>query len=355
MDFIDELNALASKIEKTKDSILTEEACKSAYVMPFLKNLGYDVFNPLEVVPEYTTDVGTKKGEKVDYAIFKDENPIILIECKSCTDCLTNHDSQLYRYFSVSNAKFAILTNGILYKFFTDLEEPNKMDKKPFLEFDLLNIKENLVSEIKKFHKQSFNIEDVFSSASELKYTKEIKSLLNKDLMNPSDIFVKYFASQVYSGRLTQQVVEKFSHLTKKAFNQLVNDLINERLQSAIVKETEENDLPQINQAEQVESIDNKIETTLEELEGYAIVKSILISHIPPERINYRDYVGHFAIHLDTNPQKIICKLFFNAKDKAIGIRNEDRKDVRYSLASLNDIYLHSEKLILVLNNFLTV
>ncbi len=109
--------------------------------MPFIQTLGYDVFNPFEVMPEFTCDIGTKKGEKIDYAIMKDGNPVILIECKHWNQELTLYDNQLLRYFHVSTAKFGILTNGIVYKFYTDLEHENKMDEKPFLEVVCLQSK----------------------------------------------------------------------------------------------------------------------------------------------------------------------------------------------------------------------
>jgi hypothetical protein len=117
MDFADTFKLLADRVNRLRDNIQTEEATKNALIMPFIQTLGYDVFNPLEVVPEYITDVGIKKGEKIDYAIFKDGHPAILIECKHWRENLDLHDGQLLRYFHVSKAKFGILTNGIVYRF----------------------------------------------------------------------------------------------------------------------------------------------------------------------------------------------------------------------------------------------
>ena len=144
MDFIEEIRNLSTRIIKQKDVIQTEEATKTAFVMPFINLLGYDVFNPTEVVPEYTADIGTKQGEKVDYAIFKDNEVIMLIECKKYGEDLSDvHTSQLYRYFSVAHARIAVLTDGVLYRFYTDLEESNIMDTKPFLEFSICLIFSN--------------------------------------------------------------------------------------------------------------------------------------------------------------------------------------------------------------------
>ena len=154
MDFIDKLQALSAKIKKQKDGIQTEEATKTAFVLPFIGTLGYDIFEPTEVIPEFTADVGIKKGEKVDYAICLDGKKVMLFECKSCHSSLDDcHASQLYRYFSVTGARLAVLTNGVLYRFYSDLEEPNKMDSRPFMEFNMLDVQENLVPELKRFTK----------------------------------------------------------------------------------------------------------------------------------------------------------------------------------------------------------
>ncbi|HEX3030915.1 MAG TPA: type I restriction endonuclease, partial [Bacillota bacterium] len=175
MDFIDQIKQFAKRVEQMKEHITTEEATKTSIIMPFFQLLGYDVFNPAEFVPEFTADVGIKKGEKVDYAILQDKKPIILIEAKWCGEDLQKHDSQLFRYFGTTCAKFAILTNGIEYKLYTDLDEPNKMDEKPFLEFNILDIKDASVAELKKFQKHKFDLDTIFNTASELKYSNLIK------------------------------------------------------------------------------------------------------------------------------------------------------------------------------------
>lgn len=217
MDLIDRIKDLASRIPNQMDHIQTEEATKNAFIMPFISALGYDVFNPLEVIPEFTADIGTKKGEKVDYAIKKDNDIIILIECKwSGTDLHQDHASQLYRYFSATEARFAILTNGINYEFYSDIDEPNKMDSKPFFEFNILHFEEHQVKELKKFTKSAFSLEDILNTASTLKYTGAIKKILEDELKNPSEAFVRFFASQIYDGRLTQPVIEQFTQIVKR-------------------------------------------------------------------------------------------------------------------------------------------
>ncbi|MEA4813866.1 MAG: type I restriction endonuclease [Oscillospiraceae bacterium] len=193
MDFIDKLKQFSKRVDTIKGTIQTEEATKTALVMPFFSMLGYDVFNPQEFVPEFTADVGIKKGEKVDYAIMKDNVPVILIECKAVTEDLDKHGSQLFRYFGTSAAKFGILTNGVDYRFYTDIDNPNKMDSTPFLTVNILTIRDNQVEELKKFCKAEFDIDSIFSTASELKYVHEFKKLFADQIDNPSDDLVRFF------------------------------------------------------------------------------------------------------------------------------------------------------------------
>ena len=161
MEFKDELRKYTERLENIKDTLQTEEATKMSLIVPFFQLLGYDVFNPLEFCPEYTADIGIKKGEKVDYAILMGKDPVILIEAKSVNKKLDRHSSQLFRYFVSTPAKFAILTNGIEYKFYTDLDDTNKMDKEPFLDINLLNIKDAEISQLNKFKKQNLNISEI--------------------------------------------------------------------------------------------------------------------------------------------------------------------------------------------------
>jgi hypothetical protein len=210
MDFKDQVKQLSDRVAKMKDKILTEEATKNAFIMPFINCLGYDVFNPLEVVPEFVADIGIKKGEKVDYAILKDNNPIILVECKHWSADLDPHNSQLFRYFHTTSAKFGILTNGIVFRFYTDLVEPNKMDEKPFFEFRIDDMKEVQIEKLKEFHKSYFNLDSIITTASELKFMSELRNLIVKEISEPTDEFTRHFAKAVYPSIVTPKVLEQF-------------------------------------------------------------------------------------------------------------------------------------------------
>lgn len=354
MDFKDQIKLLGERVSKLKDQIATEEATKNAFIMPFLQSLGYDVFNPLEVVPEYVTDIGTKKGEKIDYAIFKDGNPTILVECKHWAQNLNLHDGQLLRYFHVSKAKFGILTNGITYRFYSDLVEPNKMDEKPFLEFNIAEIKDNQIDELKKFHKSYFDAESITNTASELKYTNELKHLIQQELLNPTPDFVKHFARQVYPSVVTSKVLEQFTNLTKKSIQQHISDLITERLKTALTKEDEAVKEKEIVEAaaEQAKEEANKVVTTEEELEGFMIVKTILRQKISATRISYRDAQSYFAILLDDNNRKTICRLYLGGAKKYIATLDEQKKEVKNEINSIDDIFKYSDTLLSIVDTY---
>jgi len=345
MDLKDTLKQLSERVLKLKEQIHTEEATKTAFVMPFIQALGYDVFNPLEVVPEFISDIGTKKGEKIDYAILKDAIPTILIECKHWNQNLDVHDGQLLRYFHVSKARFGILTNGILYRFYTDLVEPNKMDEKPFLEFNLADLRDNQIEELKKFHKSYFDVDNIITTASELKYTNELKALINNEFTNPSENFVKHFARQVYPGIITQKVLDQFTNLTRKSISHYVSDLITERLKLALSKESENATTEQGVAADVSESI-SKIVTTAEELECFLIVKTILRQRIDVSRIAYRDAQSYFSILLDDNNRKAICRLYLNGTKKQIGIFDDQKKETKFEFLSLDDLFMYSDQLV---------
>lgn len=338
MDLKDQIKQIADKINKFKDSTQTEEATKNAFIMPFINALGYDIFNPEEVVPEFVADIGTKQGEKVDYAILKDGNPVILIECKHWRDSLNLHNTQLLRYFHVTSAKFAILTNGINYRFYTDLESSNIMDEKPFLDLCITEIKDNQIEELKKFHKSYFDVNNIINTASTLKYSNEIKIILNNEFKQPTDDFAKYFIPKVYGGRATEKVLKQFSEIVKISCQQFLSDLITERLKTALDKEKESEQ--KIPEPEVKKSVP---ETTQEEIESYHIIKSILRTEIENNRIFYRDFQGFFGILIDDSVRNTLCRLYLNGAQKVLGIIDENKNEKRINLENIDEIYNYSD------------
>ena len=349
MDLLDSLQLLSSRLEQLLPSIKTEEATKNALIMPLLNSLGYNVFDPTEVVPEFVADVGTKKGEKVDYAIFIDGKVTLLVECKPVGSPLSlNHASQLYRYFSVTDARFAVLTDGLRYLFYSDLESPNRMDEKPFFEFDVREFDERSVSELKKFSKPLFNLENILSTASELKYAQQIQNLIASEFENPTDEFVRLFASQVYTGRITSSVQDQFRLLVKSALREFLRERLTTRLRSAIDGVSSEAIVAGISSAATEESDDNAdgIETTVEEIEAFHIVRAILAKVIDPARVVMRDTKSYCGVLLDDNNRKPICRLRFNYSQKYIGVFGLDKSETREGIECLTDIYQFADHLI---------
>ena len=342
MDLMDTLKDISDTIPKQREIIKTEEATKNALIMPFINALGYNVFDPSEVVPEFTADVGNKQGEKVDYAIMIDGNPIILIEAKSInTELDIKHASQLFRYFNSTEARFGILTNGIIYRFYTDIEKPNTMDEKPFLEINLQEINEPLINELKKFTKSSsFDLDEILSTASELKYTREIKQILNRELEDPSDEFVKYFAKQVYKGVLTPRLKEKFSGITKRALNQFIKEQVSSRLKLALEASHEK---PAEKTEEKTTPI-HEIITTENEWEGFYVIKGILCDVVDIERVKIKTTTRYCTINLD-HSRKPICHLHFKTKQKHLGVYDENKKEQKIPIENVNELYKFADKL----------
>lgn len=349
MELIDQLTNLASRAQKQITHIQTEEATKNALVMPFINALGYNVFDPTEVVPEYICDIGTKKGEKIDYAIMRDGKPIILFECKHVGgDLNINHASQLFRYFHVTEARIAVLTNGVNYRLFTDLEQPNKMDERPFMEFDLFNFHENDVAEIKKLSKSAFNIDDMLFAAYNLKYMRAFKKYFEEQFTQPSPDFINFVSKQIYDGVLTPKLKEQFSVLVHRSFHQFLNDKITMRLRSAMMDTSSQSILVPEIAAVQVqeapatavaaEAPEKGIETTVEETEGFMIVRAILRKTVAVNRVIMRDVQSYCGILLDDNNRKPICRLHFNGSKKYVTLFDTEGGE-RVDINSLDDLY----------------
>lgn len=351
MEFIESLKQFSERVTILKDTISTEESTKMSLVVPLFQLLGYDVFNPSEFCPEYIADVGIKKGEKVDYAILEDGQPTILIECKSCSDQLDKHSSQLFRYFGTSSAKFGILTNGIIYRFYTDLEESNKMDLVPFLEINMLQLKDSSINELKKFCKDNFDKDKIFSTAEELKYSSLIKGVLLKEFESPSDDFVRFILTDIYDGQKNQRVIEKFAPVVKRAFSALVNEIVNSKISSALSVDSEEDAEENVNVEEEIPV--SKIVTTEEEIEGFYIIRGLLAGVVPVEDIVYRDTESYFGILYTNNNRKPICRLNLDTKNKQLLIPDENKKFDRIYIQSLNDIYQYRDRLTEVVKRYL--
>lgn len=356
MDLIDKLKALSDRFEQMHEQIQTEEATKNAFIMPFLSALGYDVFNPLEVIPEFTADIGTKKGEKVDYCIVQDNAPAIIIECKHWREKLDVHSSQLFRYFHVVEARFAILTNGIHYRFYTDLDEQNKMDEKPFLEFSLNKISEATIHELKRFHKENFDVHAILDQASDLRYSKEIKEMLKQELHEPSEDFVRLLATRIYPGRVTAKIFEQFEQLMQRAVKQFMHEMVNDRLRTALENEraAEPVEAPSIEEETQTPAQKRGIDTTEEELQAFRIIQAMLVPQFELDTIAHRDTKSYFGILYKNNNRKPICRFWLNRSTKYLELFDTEKNSEKIVIERVEDAYEYSTRILETVQGYAT-
>lgn len=350
MSFVDKIKVLSDKAIRLGGQLETEEATKTALVMPFVAALGYDVFDPMEVVPEFTADVGTKKGEKVDYAIKVNGEVAILIEAKQArTDLDLEHASQLYRYFSVTKARIALLTNGVVYRFFSDLDAPNKMDARPFLELDLANLRLDIVSELRKMSKEAFDLEKMLSAAASLRDLDAIRRTIAGQLEEPHEDFVRFFFGRACpSARFSQSNKENFTGLVKIGLNQFIADRVEARLRSALQQQEAQRPPPPPPDGPngtQGGDDGSGIVTTEEEIEAFRIVKAIVCTVVAPERVCDRDQKNFFSVLLDDTNRKPICRFYFNKEPKALALIDGEKSERREVIERVEEIYRYAAEL----------
>lgn len=350
MDFKDTILQLGDRIAKQKNAIITEEGTKNAFIMPMLIALGYDVFNPEEVIPELDCDLVKKKGEKIDYAIMKEGAPILLIECKHCKQNLNLHDTQLQKYFVASNARFGVLTNGIEYRFYTDLDKVNIMDEKPFLNINMLDLSDANIEQLKKFHKSYYNESEILSTAQELQISIQVKDILNKNFQSPGDEFTRYFVKCLNDGKSTAKLIELYKPIIKKSISAVINDTIQDRLNLASknteypATETQQRQvLPAIEKIpDEVTAINEEtgVVTTQEEIDAYNIIRSILRKHISADKIIYKDFKSYFAIGIENVSYWWICRFSFGSRKKSIYFPTENYKSQeKFDIDNIDSIF----------------
>lgn len=346
------ISALATKVHELKSIIETEEATKTAFIIPFISNvLGYDVTDPREVIPEYTADIGKKKGEKVDFAIKAGDDFRFLIECKKIGEPLDlNHATQLVRYFNVTDTEFAILTNGEVYQFYAQLDAVNRMDEKPFMTLDLSSVDARIFPHLEMCTKTRFDSETIAASAEELKYVSELRKGIAAELREPSSEWVKLLAARVTSRRMTAANLDLFTRLASTAASQYLRDETNRRLRSA--QDLEDPAPSQPARADVAEAStkeeqapDDGVVTTDEEIQAHGIIRAICCSDVPAADITMRDAKSYCAILFKDNNRKPIARLLFDRKIPRIVLFDENRNETSHDLESLEGIYGYAEHL----------
>ncbi|MDR2353151.1 MAG: type I restriction enzyme HsdR N-terminal domain-containing protein [Deltaproteobacteria bacterium] len=359
---LNKLKDIANTYLSAREQILTEEATKTALIMPFFAALGFNVFNPLEVVPEITADIGEKKREKIDYALKSGDEYLMLVECKKCTVPLIDKNlSQLFRYFGALrlklNVRLAILTNGIEYNFYSDLENDNVLDQIPFLSFDILNIDEQKANELLQFTKTNFNVETIITAAGEFKRRAAIEKLLESYMTNPSEAFVRCVLKDVASVKNTQQVISTYAPIIKDAFNQLIRTRVSNILKQAMNQNVinSEVEIEKANSEIQQNEVNNSTSVSTEEIEAFTIVKSIIRSEIDISRITFKDFKASCSIVLDDNFRKPLIKLCFDDSSKKRIILYNDKQNIKenqFLIDNVFEIYNYSEAIISTLKEY---
>lgn len=355
MDFSQRVSDLANRSKHAASYAQTEEATKTAVVLPFIQMLGFDVFNLEEVVPEFIADVGIKKGEKIDFALRIDNKIAVLMEVKPITMSLGSAQySQLYRYFAVSEARLAILTNGREFWFFSDIEEPNKLDSKPFFVFDVQAYDESQVNELARFQKGIFAIEAILEAASNLSKVKSAAAYLKKQLASPDDDFIRLVGRQIETRNLTKPVIEELRLTIQSALDTVIRDRIQDKLgvtfaQEVPVKAAPPEPVPEpaVGGPEGSNGpAPDEVITTPEEQMAFMIVRAIGSKTVPIERITIRDAKSYCAVFMDDNNRKPICRFYFNAKSvKAIGLFDATKAEERHQVTGPTDLYKYAAEI----------
>ena len=344
MDFAERVKELSKRSKHASKHALTEEATKTAVVLPFIQTLGFDVFNLEEVVPEFIADVGLKKGEKVDFALKIDGKVAVLIETKPITASLGNAQfSQLFRYFAVTEARLAILTNGREVWFFSDVDEPNRMDKKPFFTFDLQSFDDKQIDELARFQKGDFSIDTILEAASNLKYQTAAANYLKRQLENPDEDFVKMVGRHIHDGMLTKAVVEQLRPAIRSSLDEVIRDRIQDKLSVAFRPETAP---AESKRPETPDTAPSEIVTTEEELQAFMIVRAIAARFIDIDRITMRDAKSYCSVFVDDNNRKPVCRFYFNSKSvRHIGLFDAQKVEEKQQIDSLAQIYGFSSQI----------
>ena len=349
MDLIDHLQALAARAQQTSESLTNEEATKMALIAPFIQALGYDIFNPCEVKPEFAADLpGIKQGERVDYAVLDRETgiPKILVEAKPYrTDLSHTEMGQLSRYFAATHARIGILTNGRVFQFFSDLDNKNLMDTRPFAELDLFDLRSAPIEQIKQMSKSMFDLDLLLSSAERLKYLRAVKERIKEELTDPGEWLVRELIRDVVDAkRISSQQIEKLKPVVIDAIKSYINDRINERLHTALEAEQATKAEEEEEAATEAEAQEEGATFTEEEREGLYIVRAICATDVEPQRLSEKDTKTYCNVLLDGNSWKSVMRMYFNGTQKKLEIF-DDQEPRMVSIDSLNDIYKHAERI----------
>jgi hypothetical protein len=277
-----------------------------------------------DLIPEYNADFGERISQKIDYAIVLNKKDTILIEAKKQTSKLSDKEAgQLNGYFNnTKNSKLAILTNGIEYRFYSDVVEPNIIDNKPFFQFNLSNYSEKDIELLIRFDKRFIKIKEIIESAQEIVFAESFEDSLFKELNVPSKDLLKIIhRNMLFKTKFNEETQGKMISLINSSLLKCLYD-------KKVLDEASSNSLGVI--------------TTELETQAYHTIRTLLIQNkkISNERISYKDFKSFFNISVDDSSKKVICKLVFNDKSMKITIENNE-----YILEHIDDLLKYKNEL----------
>jgi hypothetical protein len=341
MKLKNQLTQLGAKIESENLNQPFDEAqTKLLYINPFIEILGYKTSEHTDVIAELPADFATRRRDKVDYALRKNDTEILIIECKRFNEKVGKFGHQLSAYFNhLRLVRFGILTNGTIYHFYADIDTRNIMDAEPFFEFNVTDFNDEQLQILEMFCKENFDEKLIIEKARRLTYSRDIRKLLYTEMTNPSKDFIKFIAGKAYlekkRGSITEKIMILFDELVNLSLPIVINQLISDRM--IRLKPSSNNE---------IKEIESKIITTEEEREGYFIVKSIIRRKIAPERVGFKDAQAYFSIRIDDSSHKTVCRLYLNSNKKYIGIFGANRNETKFELGAIDNIFDFSDQLL---------
>ena len=320
------INQLKKAIESFKINEAIELCTNEAQTRKFLIEPFFHLLNYIsnDLIPEYNADFGERISQKIDYAILLNKKDTILIEAKKYNSRLSDKEAgQLNGYFNnTKNSRIAVLTNGIEYRFYSDVLQPNIIDNKAFFVFNLSNYTEKDLETLIKFDKRYVVVNEIIKTAQECVFTEDFEATLLKELIAPSKDFLKIIHREM-------NFKTKFTEETQAKMIKMIN--------SALLKSLYEKKV-----LSEANSNTGGIITTESEIQAYHTIRTLLIQNkkIPSQRIFFKDFKSFFNISIDDNLKKVICKLVFSDSKMKIVIENNE-----YLLSSVDDVLKYKNEL----------
>lgn len=333
--FIERVRRHAEHVINVGTHCSTEETTKQALILPLLDILGFSPFDPTRVKAEYGADFpGAKANERVDYALFCHDVPVMFIEAKAYNEKLHNHAPQLARYFNATpEVAVAAITNGHEWRFFTDLNNKNVMDVDPFLVIDFKAIDGSLISRLARFRHDEFQPEALRTLAEESVFLAAFKDVVRKSVLECDQDFVRFVAGKsVVQRTLTARFIETITPIVKQAVAHSMSDMVVSSLSAPTPVATPQasEPAPDTSKADLVDPANPKVVTTYAERRLLEIVQDILG---PASEVSSKDTESYFSILYQGKVNRWLVRYFAEKKNPFIQVSvpmtEERRREVK--------------------------